>query len=507
MTVTTGAAQPADTAWLGIDVGTQGARAVVVDSFGVLLGRGSAPLSRAVQRSGVHHEQDPRLWWSALCAATRAATASLGGRRGRPLGALAIDSTSGTVLVQDRAGAARGPALMYDDGRAAVQARRVQEAGEQVWSSLGYRIQRTWALPKVCWLLDQGAVGDGDTVVHQADHLAARLTGHTVATDTSHALKTGYDLVRLTWPQEVLAALRVPAGVLPSVVAPGTVLGTVSQGAAAQTGIPEGTPVKAGMTDGCAAQISARALTPGAWTSALGTTLVVKGCTAELLKDPSGVVYCHRNPDGGWLPGGASSTGAGVIAREFAGADLDDLTRCAAARDPEPAPGVTYPLTGTGERFPFLAAEATGFREGVSDDPVVRFAGVLQGIAFLERLAYDVLGGLGADTTGPMTFSGGATRNHYWNQLRADVLGRPALLPSMVEAALGMAVLAAAPPGRLARTAESMVRVKQVLEPDNERGARFEDAYDRFRTRLVDRGWLDARWLVAAHHATKAGDP
>jgi len=74
------------------------------------------------------------------------------------------------------------------------------------------------------------------------------------------------------------------------------------------TGLPAGTPVIAGMTDGCAAQIGAGALEPGEWNSALGTTLVLKGVTPELVRDPSRVMYSHRSPDGDWLPGGASST-------------------------------------------------------------------------------------------------------------------------------------------------------------------------------------------------------
>ncbi|CAA9274779.1 MAG: carbohydrate kinase, FGGY(), partial [uncultured Corynebacteriales bacterium] len=406
----------------------------------------------------------------------------------RPPAAVAVDGTSGTVLVQDAAGAARSPGLMYDDRRAADDARAAAEAGAGLWDELGHRPQAGWGLPKARWLVRSGAVGPGDRIVHQADHVAARLTGHPVATDTSNALKTGYDLVRLRWPAEVLDALGLPAELFPEVVRPGTELGRVGAAAAAATGIPAGTPVRAGMTDGCAAQIAARALRPGSWSSALGTTLVVKGSTPQRLRDPGGAVYSHLNPDGGWLPGGASSTGAGVVARDFARADLAALTRAAAAY--EPAPGICYPLAGQGERFPFLAPGATGFADGVGAGPAARFAAVLQGIALVERLAYDVLRGLGADTAGPVTFSGGATRNPYWTQLRADVLGRQVLLPAEVQAAAVVAVLAAAPPGELAGTAERMVRIAAVVDPDPVRGARFDDAYDRLRTALADRGWL-----------------
>ncbi|WP_308283483.1 FGGY family carbohydrate kinase, partial [Pseudonocardia nigra] len=131
----------ADVSWLGIDLGTQGVRAVLVDGGGAVLGSGAAPLHRDL-RDGDRHEQDPQEWWSATCTATRAAMA---GRAGRPVGAVAIDSTSGTLVVQDADGRPAGPALMYDDRRAAAETARVQDAGAALWSALGYRMQASWA--------------------------------------------------------------------------------------------------------------------------------------------------------------------------------------------------------------------------------------------------------------------------------------------------------------------------------------------------------------------------
>ena len=469
----------------GIDVGTQGVRASVVSTQGKTLGTGAAPIT-ADHRDGRRHEQDPQQWWSALCSAVRDALTESGDAR---ITAVAIDATSGTVLVERSDGSPAGPALMYDDTRAHEFTQRAQITGEQLWSSLGYRIQPAWALPKILWLQQEGALSSGDRVVHQSDHLVRRLVGSVVPTDTSHALKTGVDLRAAQWPSEVFEQLGIPLGILPEVALPATEVGTVSAQAASETGLPQGATVRLGMTDGCAAQIAAGALGTGHWSSALGTTLVVKGSTEELVLDPSSAVYCHRHPDGGWLPGGASSTGAGALRDAFTdGQDLDAFTEQAAGLGN--IGGATYPLVGSGERFPFVAPDASGFLSASADSDAARFAAICQGIAYVERLSYDVLASLGADTSGPVSFTGGPTRNDWWNQLRCDLLGRPVQVPRQPHPSTGMAMLAAAAPGTLTETVASMVEIDRTYEPDTGRGQQLLAGYGELVTVLGDRGWL-----------------
>jgi len=483
--------------WLGLDLGTQSVRAIAVSATGDVLGVGSQRLTS--QRDGPRHEQNPEEWWRAVAAASHTAVVGVppGSIRG-----VAVDGTSGTVLLTDRSGRPLTPGLMYDDTRAVEEARRVNEVGAAVWASLGYRMQPSWALPKLLWLLrEYPDLLPGARLTHQADFINRRLVGREVSTDSSTALKTGYELVHDTWPHEVLAALGMPEEIMPGVVRPGTQIGTVTTEAAAMTGIPQGTPVIAGMTDGCAAQIGAGALSMGSWNSVLGTTLVLKGVTQELIRDPLGVVYSHRSPGGGWLPGGASSTGAGVLTARFPGRDLDALSEQAAAW--EPASVIAYPLVSRGERFPFTAPEAEGFVLGEPTDEIDLYAALLQGVAFIERLCFDYLDMLGAPTNGDLRLTGGGARSRYWCQIRADILDRQVSIPENSEAALGMAVLAASVGRRVSEVASEMVRVREVIDPRPGRSERFREPYIKLIDEFEHRGWVQAG--VAEHARRRIG--
>ncbi|MDX6680362.1 MAG: D-ribulokinase [Solirubrobacteraceae bacterium] len=477
----------ADDVWIGLDVGTQSARAVAVTGDGCVVGSGSVALHS--RRDGERHEQDPRSWWPAVAAASRAALAGVASARIR---GVATCATSGTMLLVDAGGEPLTPGLMYDDGRAGEQAARLSGA-------LGTPMSTSWVLPKLLWLLEQEPrLARGARLAHQADVVTRALAGHAVASDSSHALKSGYDQLRECWP-----ALGVPDGLLPAVVRSGTRLGEVCADACADTAIPAGTPIVAGMTDGCAAQLAAGALREGDWNAVLGTTLVLKGYGSRRVHDPGGVLYSHRAPDGGWLPGGASSSGAGVLSAEFAGRDLAELGRRAEAFAGTRV--LAYPLVSRGERFPFSAPDAQAFTVGEPSDEAERFAALLQGVAFVERLCLDYVDLLGAPTAGAWTLTGGATRSRAWCALRADVLGRPVRLVEQPEAAVGMAVLAASACGSaaLAATADAIVRTREALQPRCDAAPRLLDSYARFVCELERRGWLGP--ALARHARERAG--
>jgi len=468
-----------DDVWIGLDVGTQSARAFAVTADGHVAGSAAAPLRS--RREGDRHEQDPRDWWHAVCDAGREALRDVAPGRVR---GVATCATSGTVLLVDGAGEPLTPGLMYDDAR----------AGEQA-ALLGGAMSPSWGLPKLLWMLEEWPqhARDGVRLAHQADVITRRLTGHDVPSDSSHALKSGYEQARERWSPDA------PAGLLPEVVRSGSRLGEVCADAAALTGIPAGTPVIAGMTDGCASQLAAGALREGDWNSVLGTTLVLKGFSRRLVEDPGGVLYSHRAPGGGWLPGGASSTGAGVLSAEFPGRDLDELGRRAVAY--EHTSVLAYPLVSRGERFPFAAADAEAFVLGRPANEDELFAALLLGVALVERLCLDYADLLGLPTGGMVTLTGGGTSSRAWSQLRADVLGRAVRLVEQPHAAVGMAILAASAGNDPAGAADAMVRMRELIEPRTKHRAHLAEQYLRLVDELAARGWLGA---AAAAHARGA---
>src|SRR5690348_13736934 len=154
-------------------------------------------------------------------------------------------------------------------------------------------------------------------------------------------------------------------------------------------------------------------------------------------------------------PGGASSTGAGSIAKHFRKEDLQELQAAAAKRGPTDL--VVYPLHGKGERFPFAAPDANAFQLREPEDAAELYRAILQGVAFVERLSFDYLKLLGTPASGAVSISGGAVRDGLWNQIRADVLGRSLTIPAVTEPAFGMAMLAASQDLSLAEAAR-MIR-------------------------------------------------
>lgn len=483
-----------DRVLLGVDAGTGGVRVLAVDVRGQVLAQAAEALApEALLRDADRHEQQPEAWWRSACHAAHAVMSRLAAARVRSerLAGLAVDGTSGTLVALDARGRPLRAALMYNDPRGADQAQWLNARGAEFCAKLGYRFASSYALAKIAWLraAEPEVFARAARLVHQADYLVERLAGRPCATDSSNALKTGYDLVDERWPEWIDEAGPL-LDRLPAVVSPGTPVAQVSRQASEATGLPAGLTIVAGATDGTAAFLASGAWRARDYNTTLGTTLVFKGVSDHLCRHAQGLVYCHKLPGGSWLPGAASNTGCEWIERWFAGQAPGALDRAAAAA--LPCPVVAYPLARTGERFPFAAPEAAGFFFPAAEDDTRRYAACLQGTALVERLGYEVLDQVASTAGGEVFSTGGGSRSDVWTQCRADVTGRVMHRPACPESAFGSAVLAAAGTtyNGWAEAVRAMVRRERSFWPSAERADGYEAIYRRFRDELSKRGYV-----------------
>src|SRR5690606_15732905 len=149
----------------------------------------------------------------------------------------------------------------------------------------------------------------------------------------------------------------------------------------------------------------------------IGTTLVIKGVTKDQFIDPLGRLYNHRHPMGYWMPGGAGNIGADWVTQEFTG-QLDRLNK--SAEKLIPTAYINYPLRQKGERFPFIAPHAEGF-EPFGLSPEERYTANMEGVAYVERYAFEMIRELSGEEINGVYTAGGASNSDVWLKIRSHV--------------------------------------------------------------------------------------
>ncbi len=419
--------------YVGIDLGTSGCRAAAIDDRGRPVEQAAVPMPPP-RRNGVEIDQDPAIWWS---AAKTALLALLDGIERPSVRAIAVDGTSGTLLLTDGVGEPLTPGLMYNDTRAGAEALRIKSMAPPESGALG----ASSALAKLLHLTGSGAIGHAVHALHQADWIQAQLSGCFGLSDQNNALKLGYDVIADQWP-DWICRLGLSMDLLPNVLAPGSQIGPIARDQADAFGLPPETSIVAGTTDGVAAFLATGASELGDAVTSLGSTLVVKQLADRPLFDPVSGIYSHRLGDL-WLPGGASNSGGEAIARFFSAEVIEQLTPKLL---PDRPTGLDYyPLPGTGERFPVSDPKKPSVTEPRPESDALFLQGLLEGIASIEALAYKKLQTLGAPVLRSVRTVGGGAANHAWTAIRGAKLGVAVSVPDRTEAAFGAARLARMP--------------------------------------------------------------
>lgn len=488
---------------LGVDIGTQSTKALLVDGRGRVVAQHAKGYSPDTPRP-MWAEQWPAVWLDAVAeAAARRAAATPPGAR---VGALCVSSLyGGSGIPLDAALEPLHPCLIWMDRRAEAEAERVRGAVDldRLRAVTGNGVDSYYGFTKMLWLRDNRPEVWRRTryLLPPNSYVAALLTGE-VAVDHSSAGNIGgvYDMARRGWSREMLDALGIPAALMPErLVACSDVVGGLLPDWASRLGLPAGTPVVAGGVDAAVATFAAGATRAGQHVAMIGTSM----CWGHIAPDVDArrglvsmpnVVNGHRDA---YVFGGAMAAGASVawFRDQFCGAEAQaarqgggDVLRelDAAARDvAEGAEGVVFLPYLMGERSPVWDGRASGAFVGLNlyHRRAHLYRAVLEGVGYALRHNMEAAGGAGA-LDERLVVVGGAARSDLWMQVIADITGLQVLtIEEDVEAALGAALLAALGTGMVTpeAAARGWVTLRRRAEPRPGPRAAYDRAFEVYR--------------------------
>jgi ribulokinase len=473
---------------LGIDVGTQSARAALMTPQGATVAMGSAKIASDYPHPG-WAEQRPSDWWNAIALAVQTSLKGIDPARVKAIG---LDATACTVVACADDGTPLRPALLWADQRAVKEAEELSASGDPNLAYIGGRLSPEWMLPKALWLARHAPddFARAARVVECTDWLMHRLTGAWTLSLNNVTVK--WDYAR-GWPAKMLAMVpglreKWPAKVLP-LGAPAGELVTD------ELGLKKGTLVAQGGIDAYLGMIGLGATAPGDVAIITGSSTCHLAQSKEGVFD-SGAAGCY--PDAivvGEHTIEAGQTATGSILSWFKekighGATWEALDAEASAI-PAGAEGLVVREDWQGNRSPFKNGRARGAITGLSlhHGPAHILRAIYEATSLGTRAILDDLAAHGL-VEKRIVLGGGGARSKLWLQIQADVLGRPIQLTDEPEScALGSAIVAAVAAGvfpDLGAAARSMVQLERTVEPSgqsyDELYAAYQDLYRKLNS-------------------------
>jgi autoinducer 2 (AI-2) kinase len=446
-----------------LDAGTGSGRCVVYD------GRGR-PLATARER--FHYRMfahpdvpfvrgfdlDPAAFWRTLAGSARSALAAL--PPGARIRGVAATSQREACVLLDRAGEVlyAGPNL---DARATLEGFEVHQAFgiRRLHATTGHLPACVFPLARYLWFRKHHDAGRVATVLMLSDWITERLSGVRVAEPSNAAESMLFDVSRRRWSDDILAAFDVPTAILPALHPSGVAVGAVHARAAADTGIPEGTPVFTGGADTQCALLGAGALASGDTAAILGTTCPVQMVTDAPVLDPATNLWtsCHVVPDRWVLESNAGETGGAYrwLLRLLLGSS--DAAAHEAAEALAAAAG--HPVLSYLGPIVFDLRKMNPFRPGgiLFRFPIVHvdrpdrgdvLRGFLENVAFAVRANCEQIAAVAGRPVRALEASGGMVASPTLVRLLADTLAIPVDVATVPEtASLGCAILVAAGAG------------------------------------------------------------
>ena len=449
--------------WLGIDIGTGGTRALLVDGRGVVRAGATVPHEDMRMERPLWAEQRPENWWDACLEAIRGVLAQAG-VAGRQVKGIGLSGQMHGLVILDADGRVIRPSLIWCDQRsqAQVDAVNAKIGRANILKFTANPVLTGFTLPKLLWVRDHEPQNFGRvrTVLLPKDYVRFMLTGE-FATEVSDASGTAvFDVVKRRWSFEMMDGLGLDRGILPKCRESSEVTGQVTPRVADITGLQAGTPVVGGGGDQAASAVGNGIVEAGTVSCTLGTSGVVFAHMEKVAYDAAGRVhtFCHA-VRGKWHVMGVTQ-GAGLSLQWFRnqlapGTEYDALT-AEAAQSPPGAQGLFWLPYLMGERTPHLDATARGGWIGLtaSHTRADLIRAVIEGVCYSQRDCLDIIEALGV-AAASVRASGGGARSVFWRQLLADTLNkRVATLETQEGSAYGAALLALVGTGEYASVPE-----------------------------------------------------
>jgi xylulokinase len=484
---------------IGIDVGTGGSRAVLIDTAGKIVASATVEHKPFVSLQTGWAEQDPVDWWRASATAIRSAITQAA-IPAEDIKAVGLSGQMHGAVLLDAADEVLRSAIIWCDQRSGEQCRGLTES-----VGAGRLIELTsnpaltgFTLPKLLWVRDHEPETwqRVRTVLLPKDYVRFRLTGEK-ATDVADA--SGTLLLKVSarrWSNEMLDAAQMSSDVLPRVFESQEITGSISTKAAAETGLRAGTPVIAGAGDQAAGAVGLGIVRPGMISATIGTSGVVFAATNTPALDPKGRVhtFCHAIPARWHVMGVTQGAGLslrwfrdqfGVTSTDLAGGDPYHSLTAEAAQVPPGADGLLWAPYLMGERTPHLDPDARAALVGLTASHtrahIVR--AILEGVAFSLKDSFEILKELNVPCE-TIRLGGGGARSGLWRQIQADIYGHEVETVAAEEgAAYGVAVLAGVAAGAWSdvdAACDAVVRTSTRIQPVPDAAKLFHRQYRKY---------------------------
>lgn len=488
---------------LGLDLGTTGAKAGLIDTAGGIIATASAEYPTAIPRAG-WAEQDPEDWWRASIRAIKDAIKA----SERPPADIAAVGVSGQMhgaVFLDSAFEVIRPCILWCDQRTSAQCRQITDivGSDGLAAMVGNPALAGFTAPKILWLRDEEPENHARVrhVLLPKDYINLRLTG-VLATEVSDASGTLlFDVREREWSEEMIEGLSIDHSWLPVVHESCARIGSLSADAASATGIGKGTAVAAGGADNACGAIGMGVIDEGSVAVSIGSsgTVLAPAHAPKVDPDMRLHAFCHAVPGTWYLMGVMLS--AGLALRWFRdelgepetsearrdGTDAYDLLVATAAQAPAGCEDLTFLPYMTGERTPHADPNARGVFFGLDlskkRSHVVR--AVMEGITFGLKDSLRLIGDMDVPLDNVVA-GGGGSRSEIWRAMQADIFELPVRTAGQADSAmLGAALLGGVAAGIFPGVREaclSTVNNGDALEPDESNFQAYRRAYDRYRS-------------------------